>query len=88
MLIVALQEALSEMKTLRGFLPTCSHCKKIKDQAGAWRQIEEYIQSHTEATFSHGICPSCAQEHYGEYLKGRGKGQSNAPSEQGRTTSP
>lgn len=70
-LIVALQQALSEVRTLRGFLPTCSHCKKIRDQGGDWWQIEEYIQTHTEATFSHGICPDCIREHWPDFAERR-----------------
>lgn len=70
-LIQALQQALSEVKTLRGFLPTCAHCKKIRDQEGHWRQIEEYIENHSEATFSHGVCPECVEIHYGDFRKER-----------------
>ncbi len=60
-LIGDLQEALSEVKTLRGFLPICAHCKKIRDDEGYWQQIEMYIQQRSEAQFSHGICPECAR---------------------------
>jgi len=63
-LIVALQKALSEVKTLRGFLPICSYCKKIRDDKGYWSQIESYIHKHSDAKFSHGICPECVKEHY------------------------
>ena len=59
-----LQKALSEVKTLRGFLPICSSCKKIRDDTGYWNQIEAYIHKHTEAQFSHGICPDCAEKLY------------------------
>lgn len=65
-LIGKLQQALSEVKTLRGFLPICSHCKKIRDDAGYWQAIEGYIQEHSEAIFSHGICPECAERLYPE----------------------
>ena len=63
-LIAELQKALSEVKTLRGFLPICSHCKKIRDDKGYWNQIESYIQDHSEAEFSHGICQKCAKKYY------------------------
>ena len=63
-LIEALQKALSEVKTLRGFLPICSYCKKIRDDKGYWSQIESYIHKHSDAEFSHGICPECAKKYY------------------------
>ena len=59
-----LQKTLSEVKTLRGFLPICSSCKKIRDDTGYWNRIEAYIQKHTEAQLSHGICPDCAEKLY------------------------
>nr|NJM04870.1 PAS domain S-box protein [Desulfobacula sp.] len=71
-LIKALQKALSEVKTLRGFLPICSYCKKIRDDKGYWNQIESYIHKHSDAAFSHGICPDCSDKLYGDqdwYIK-------------------
>lgn len=65
-LIKALQKALSEVKTLRGFLPICSYCKKIRDDKGYWNQIESYIHKHSDAEFSHGICPDCSDKLYGD----------------------
>jgi hypothetical protein len=59
-----LQKALSEVKTLRGFLPICSSCKKIRDDTGYWNQLEAYIHNHTDAQLSHGICPDCAEKLY------------------------
>jgi len=59
-----LQKSLAEVKTLRGFLPICAHCKKIRDNQGYWNRSESYIQAHSEAEFSHGICPDCARELY------------------------
>jgi len=59
-----LQKALSEVKTLQGILPICSHCKKIRDDKGYWKQIESYIRDHSEADFSHSICPECAKKFY------------------------
>jgi hypothetical protein len=61
-----LQEAMSKVKVLSGFLPICSSCKKIRDDRGYWNQIESYIQEHSEADFSHGICPDCAVKLYPE----------------------
>jgi len=55
-----------EVKILKGFLPICASCKKIRDDKGYWSQIESYIQDHSEAEFSHGICPDCAKKLYPE----------------------
>jgi PAS domain S-box-containing protein len=63
-LIRELQKALSEIKTLTGFIPICSSCKDIRDGKGSWQQIESYIKGHTDAEFSHGICPKCAKRLY------------------------
>jgi len=54
-----LQLALGNVRTLRGLLPICAHCKKIRDDAGYWHQVELYLQKHSEVMFSHGICPEC-----------------------------
>jgi len=62
--ILKLNKALDEVKTLSGFLPICASCKKIRDDKGYWNQIEAYICEHSEAQFSHGICPECAQNLY------------------------
>jgi len=67
-LVGELQKALSEAKKLSGFLPICASCKKIKDDKGYWRQIEAYIRDHSEAEFSHGICPDCTKKLYGDIL--------------------
>ncbi|MFO8113290.1 MAG: response regulator [Desulfosalsimonadaceae bacterium] len=67
LLIVELKKAISEIKQLSGLLPICSHCKKIRDDKGYWSQIESYIRDHSDAEFSHGICPDCAKEHYPEF---------------------
>jgi len=61
-----LQDALAEVKTLRGILPICMTCKKIRDDEGAWTQLELYIRAHTAAEFSHGLCDPCAKEMYPE----------------------
>ncbi len=68
-LITELQDALTKVKTLSGLLPICAFCKKIRDDTGYWHQVESYIKEHSEANFSHGVCPACAQEHYPEYFK-------------------
>jgi hypothetical protein len=58
-LIIELQTALSEIKTLRGLLPICMNCHKIRTEHGAWNKLETYISKHSDAEFSHGICPDC-----------------------------
>jgi transcriptional regulator with GAF, ATPase, and Fis domain len=63
-LIQELQSALDEIKTLQGILPVCSHCMKVRDDQGYWNQIDAYIQKHSDAKISHGICPQCAKELY------------------------
>ncbi|HZC67947.1 MAG TPA: response regulator [Nitrospirales bacterium] len=62
-----LEQALKEVKVLRGFIPICASCKKIRDDKGYWQQIETYIQERSEALFSHGICKDCMKKHYPEY---------------------
>ena len=59
-----LEEALLNIKTLRGLLPICAHCKNIRDDRGYWQQVEVYIRAHSEAEFSHGICPGCVEKFY------------------------
>lgn len=63
-IILDLQDALAEVTTLRGIIPICSSCKKVRDDKGYWNQIESYIRDHSEADFSHSICPECAKELY------------------------
>ncbi|KAA3610219.1 MAG: PAS domain S-box protein [Calditrichaeota bacterium] len=65
-LIIELEDALAKIKTLKGLIPICSNCKKIRDDKGFWNQIEEYITKHSEAMFSHGICPDCTTDLYGD----------------------
>lgn len=62
-------EALAEVRTLRGLLPICGFCKDIRDASGHWHQLEAYIVQHSDAQFSHGVCPSCTEKHYGDILK-------------------
>jgi two-component system, response regulator PdtaR len=65
-LIAQLEAALLQVKRLSGLLPICASCKRIRDEEGGWQQIEEYITIHSEADFSHGICPQCARQLYPE----------------------
>jgi PAS domain S-box-containing protein len=67
LLIDELQRAMAEVKTLSGFLPICSGCKKIRDDKGYWNQIEAYLRDNSEARFSHSLCPECAKKLYPEY---------------------
>ena len=59
-----LEGAPKQIKTLTGLLPMCANCKKIRDDRGYWKQLESYLQEHSDAKFSHGICPECARELY------------------------
>ena len=63
-LIAELQDALAKVKTLSGLLPICAACKKIRDDNGYWNQIEEFIQTHSEAEFTHSFCPDCMRNLY------------------------
>ena len=68
-LIGELREALAKVKLLSGLLPICASCKKIREGNGYWNQIESYIKEHSEAEFSHGLCPECAKKLYPDYFK-------------------
>ena len=57
--------AVSEIRTLRGIIPICAQCKQVRDDNGFWRRVEEYVREHTEAEFTHGLCPACLEELYG-----------------------
>jgi len=77
-LVSDLQKALSEIKTLSGLLPICASCKKIRDDKGYWNNLEEYIQTHSDVSFSHGMCSECSDELYGKedwYIKMKKKKQ-------------
>ena len=63
-LLSELRDALDQVRRLGGLLPICSYCKKVRDDKGYYHQIESYIRDHSEADFSHGICPDCADEHF------------------------
>jgi two-component system, cell cycle sensor histidine kinase and response regulator CckA len=66
-LIDELKDALQKIKTLKGLLPICASCKKIRDDHGYWERVETYISKHTQAEFTHGICPECRDRLYPEY---------------------
>ena len=74
-LIIQLQDTLARVKSLEGILPICAHCKRIRDDQGQWQAVEAYVSGHTNADFSHGICPVCLDKHYpGIDFKGRPPG--------------
>ena len=73
-----LRKALAEVKTLGGMLPICASCKKIRDDEGYWNQIESYIEEHSDAEFTHGLCPDCLEKMYGAdewYIKLKNKNE-------------
>ena len=57
-----LQQALEEVRTLQGIVPICAYCKNIRDDTGYWSQVEQYVSKHSDAKFSHGICPECFEK--------------------------
>jgi hypothetical protein len=67
-LIRRLEESRANVRTLKGMLPICASCKKVRDDAGYWKQIEEYMREHADVQFTHGICPECAARIYPEYM--------------------
>lgn len=67
-LAVRVAEALADLKVLRGLLPICSSCRMVRDDEGYWKEIETFIHEHSEASFSHGVCPGCAKKLYPEYF--------------------
>jgi len=66
---VELEKAFAKIKVLSGIIPICSSCKKIRDDAGYWQQVEEYITEHSDAAFSHGICNDCLKKLYPDYYQ-------------------
>ena len=66
--VYLLVRLLKQIKFLEGFLPICSHCKKIR-KGEEWTQLEHYMSEHSEALFSHSLCPECLQKHYGEFIR-------------------
>jgi hypothetical protein len=65
--IIRLQNALNEVQLLKGLLPICANCKKIRDEREHWQVLEVYLQAHSEAKFTHGLCPDCMRKLYPEY---------------------
>ena len=63
----SLQEALAHVKTLQGILPICMHCHKIRNDQQSWERLEKYITEHSEAQFTHGLCPECLEKHYPDF---------------------
>jgi K+-sensing histidine kinase KdpD len=59
-----LRTSMDEIKVLRGIVPVCSHCRQVKTETGKWVQMEKYIHEHSEADFSHGVCPDCLRKYY------------------------
>jgi sigma-B regulation protein RsbU (phosphoserine phosphatase) len=64
-----LSKALAQVKQLKGLLPICMFCKKIRDDGNYWQQVEDYVTQHTQADFSHSICPECLEKHYPQYAQ-------------------
>ena len=77
-LISQLREALRNVRTLRGLLPICANCKRIRDDQGYWRSVEAYVREHSEAEFTHGLCPDCLAKLYPEYAE-TGQSPQEAP---------
>jgi len=67
-LIKELRESIENIKTLKGLIPICASCKKIRDDSGYWSQVEDYLQVHSDASFSHGICPDCMKKLYPDLI--------------------
>ena len=63
---VRLEQALAEVRKLRGYLSICAWCKRVRDEKEGWQNVEEFVQSHTDVQFSHSICPVCFKKHFGE----------------------
>ncbi len=79
-LVDELKEALNAVKLLSGLLPICASCKKIRDDNGYWSEVENYISQHSDADFTHGYCPDCANRMLEGYLKDRESSQGSPPS--------
>ena len=78
-LVDDLEQALEEVKTLQGFLPICAQCKKIRDDAGYWQELEKFIEERSDAAFSHSICPDCIKLLYPDYAEKFLKGSKKDP---------
>ncbi len=75
----------ARVRTLEGLLPTCAHCKDIRDENGEWQQIEEYVASRTAAQFTHGICPKCVAQHFSDVMD-REAERKDAAADHGQST--
>ena len=67
--IVELRDSLEHVKTLQGLLPICMHCKSIRTDEKSWERIDEYIANHSDAQFTHGLCPDCLEKYYPELTR-------------------
>ncbi|MGQ0646857.1 MAG: hypothetical protein ACT4P7_04760 [Gemmatimonadaceae bacterium] len=76
---LAAEHALTELKTLRGIIPICSHCRQVRSELGSWQQLEAYVLANSSADFSHGICPDCMEKHYGWVNQVQPHGTSEQP---------
>jgi len=85
-LITQLEKNLKEIKTLRGLLPMCAWCRKIRDDKGYWQGLEAYVQEYTDADFSHGICPDCMKKVYPELYEKVKREDPDMPEQKGRKT--
>ncbi|MEP6617950.1 MAG: hypothetical protein ABJE47_01495 [bacterium] len=65
---IASDRAFAELRTLRGIIPICSHCKQVRTDVGDWQEIERYVAANSDAAFSHGICPPCLDQHYSDII--------------------
>jgi phosphoserine phosphatase RsbU/P len=77
--VTELEDALARVKYLRGLLPICAYCKKIRDDKNYWQQVEEYVSAHTDAQFSHGICPQCYEQILAPQLRAMREGRADKP---------
>jgi two-component system, response regulator PdtaR len=77
-LLKELQDAIAEIKTLSGLLPICAWCKSVRDDSGYWMRVEQYVEQHSSATFSHSVCPDCTNKYFGPEALG---GHAPAPGE-------
>jgi hypothetical protein len=76
-----LQETLARVKTLSGLIPICGWCKNIRSDEGFWHTVEDYVRSHSEVTFTHGVCPSCQEKFKDEIARANAKAQSSSTPE-------
>ena len=72
-LYTELKASMEQTRKLQGLLPICAHCKNIRDDEGYWHQVDDYVTRHSDATFSHGICPDCMKTLYPDYTKSGSK---------------